>query len=824
MRENVEILAPVGSIDALHAAVENGANSVYLGGKLFSARQNALNFDNEELKAAVEYAHLRNVRVYVTVNILLDNKELNQVVDYIIFLYNIGVDAVIVQDIGLARVIKNLLPDFEIHGSTQMTINNYKGVEFLEELGLDRVVLARELAVDDIKFIKSNTNIGLEGFIHGALCVSYSGQCLMSSIIGGRSGNRGQCAQPCRMPYTIINNSNGEEINEEYTKKYLISPKDLNTIDYLEDIIESGVTALKIEGRMKRPEYVAVIVDAYRKAIDSLDQKGVAVNELDKKNMARIFNRGFTKGFIMKDEGNRFVSYNKPNNRGIYIGKVIKTDNQYIHILLEDDLHKGDGIEIDYDSDKNPGMSADKIYIGNKVVDRAFKDDVVKIPKKKSMNMTGDVYKTSDVMLLKSAEESYSKRENENRVPISMAIEISINKPIKLNLWNSEYHVIIESEKLVEKAIKVPLTKEKIKEQMEKLGNTPYELENIEIDLEEGSMVPLSILNSIRREGVEKLSDKRSNVYNRSKVTKDQLQGKINKLFDYSSNVVKDKTNRKQVSVSVKNKSQFDQLNLNKLDRVYLPLIKDIAECVEEVKTHKKEVFISIDKIIANKEFDEIENEINKIGISNIDGIKVSNLGALKFVKDNFKTNIHGDMGLNIFNLSSIKLLKDYGLSSVTLSPELTMVQISKIGGYHLLPSETIGYGYLPLMTMKYCPLSIIKGCKHEEDCNACNLQSGFGLKDRKDMIFNLEREGSNTILYNCNPIMVLDHIKDIYKCGINSVRLDFTFENDHIRQIQETFYDFANGTIDYDQAREFVNELKKDQEITKGHYYRGVL
>ncbi len=825
MRSKVEILAPVGSLEALQAAVENGADAVYLGGKVFNARQNAPNFDYDELKTSVDYAHLRNVRVYVTVNILLDNKELNQVVDYILYLYNIGVDAVIIQDIGVVRIIKNLLPEFEIHASTQMTINNYKGVQFLEEQGFKRVVLARELSVDDISFIKNRTNLQLEGFIHGALCISYSGQCLLSSIIGGRSGNRGRCAQPCRMSYTIVNTSNGEEVKKEYSNKYLLSPKDLNTIDYLKAIIQSGITSLKIEGRMKRPQYVALIVNAYRKSVDSLikNEKFNIITERDKKNIAQIFNRGFTKGFILNYDNERFISYDKPNNRGIYIGKVIKIDSQYIHILLEDDLYKGDGIEIDLGSDKNPGMAVDKIYIENNVVHKAYKGDVIKVPRKKSINIKGDVYKTSDVMLLKNAEESYKKTQNQNKISINMSIEISIDNPIKLSLWDNENYVTVESEKLVEKGINISLTKKKIQEQMNKLGNTPYKLENIKIDLQENSMVSLSILNNIRRDGVEKLSNKRKAKYNRRKITREQLEDKISELFNYSNSLNKDTAKNNQISVSIKNKIQFNQLNLSKLDRIYIPLMEDTFECIEKIKVHKKEVFISIDRILGNRDFDDITHEIKKIGLSNIDGIRVANLGVLKFVKDNFKTKIHGDIGLNTFNLSTVKLFKDYGLNSITLSPELKIEQISKIGDYPLLPYEVIGYGYLPLMIMKYCPLSIMKECKKEQVCNDCRFQTGFGLKDRKGMIFALEKERKNTILYNCNPIMVADHINDLYKCGINLIRLDFTIEKDFIRDIQECFYDFAKGDIDYNEARNFVNEFKKSQDITKGHYYRGV-
>lgn len=341
MERQVELLAPVGGKEALYAAVQNGANAVYLGGKLFNARHSATNFDSSELKEAIRYAHLHKVKVYVTVNILIDDKEMRETLDYIRFLYEIDVDAIIVQDLGLASLVRELFPKLDLHASTQMTINNLDGAKQLEELGFSRIVLARETPLEEIKRIKAGTTMELESFVHGALCVSYSGQCLMSSMIGGRSGNRGRCAQPCRMKYSIVDNMG--RLVQDWDKKHVISPRDLNTLEHLDRLIESGITSLKIEGRMKRPEYVATIVANYRKALDF----GVeAITEGDKKDVTQIFNREFTKGLGLGDLGRTYISYDRPDNRGSLLGYVSRVDKYRVYIMLQDDVEKGDGIEL----------------------------------------------------------------------------------------------------------------------------------------------------------------------------------------------------------------------------------------------------------------------------------------------------------------------------------------------------------------------------------------------------------------------------------------------------------------------------------------------
>ena len=418
----VELLSPVGNIEALYAAVQNGADAVYLGGKLFNARQYASNFGMEDLKTAVEYAHLRGVRVYVTVNILFSDKEIEEAVDYVKYLYEIDVDGLIVQDLGLSYLIKNVFPQFELHGSTQMTINNLQGVLFLERMGFKRVVLARELSINEIKYIKERSNIELEGFIHGALCVCYSGQCLMSSIIGGRSGNRGTCAQPCRMPYTLVDIENERTVFEKLEGKYILSPKDLNTIEDIDKIVDSGLKSLKIEGRMKKPEYVALVVSKYRKALDrGIDE----ITKEDKKELLEIFNRGFTGGYILENFGREFISLDRPNNRGVYLGKVVKVDPKYIYINLEDDLNIGDGIE--FTKGKNE-------YVGIMSNISGEKGSTIKIDNLKGIKNNSLVYKTSNRELLEKTRETFEENQN-IKYPISMDVYIYINKKAVLIIY-----------------------------------------------------------------------------------------------------------------------------------------------------------------------------------------------------------------------------------------------------------------------------------------------------------------------------------------------------------------------------------------------------
>lgn len=804
--KKVELLAPVGSMESLFAAVQNGAHAVYLGGKLFSARQYAANFDKEELKKAVEYAHLRDVKVYVTVNILIDEEELEETLEFIKYLYDINVDGLIVQDLGLAYLVRNIFPDFDLHASTQMTINNLPGAIFLSNFGFKRVVLARETPLEEIEKIHRGTDIQLEGFIHGALCVCYSGQCLMSSLLGGRSGNRGKCAQPCRMPYSIIDYEKGQLVFDEWKDKYLISPKDLNTLEYIDKIIASGISSLKIEGRMKRPEYVATVVKNYRQALD----KGIqSLTEKNKEDVLQIFNRGFTQGIMLNAFGRDFISYHRPDNRGVAIGSIERLDNNNIYIRLYKDLYKGDGIEIETASGKAKGMVVDF---------SASEGEVIKLNKFAETFRGATVYRTSKRKLIEAAIKSY---EEENiRYPIDMEITISIGAPATLTVKFNDKTIKVVSDYIVEKAKKVALSEERVKEQLLKLKDTTYYANRIAVNIEEDTFIPIREINRLRREAIEKLNEYRLGLYNREPVSHRELNASLKKYFHLPK---KEKTYENRLSVKVSRKEQLDQLDLSKLDRIYIGFDDALKEAILAAKNKGKEVYISTDRILYSKDLDILKAKIEQVK-DIIDGVAVSNLGTLQFIKDNFNLNIHGDFGLNVFNSFTVEALKENRIKSITLSPELNIKQIRKIVEKGQLEYETLGYGYLPLMIMEHCPMALVKNCKDASKCESCNLQAGYGLKDRKGVNFYMERRNRLTTIYNSVPLFILDSLDKIYNLGVDTIRLDFTFEKDNILEIQNIYYAFAKGLISKAEVLEYSKKYRDKKPVTKGHYFRGVI
>ncbi|WP_262430766.1 DUF3656 domain-containing U32 family peptidase [Paratissierella segnis] len=803
MTKKIELLAPVGNMESLYAAVRNGADAVYLGGKLFNARIYASNFDLEKLKEAVLYAHLHGVSVYVTANILVDDAEMNDVIDYIKYLYDINVDAVIIQDIGLSNIVRKIFSELHIHGSTQMTINNLQGVKFLEGLGFTRVVLARETPIEEIEQINKNSSIELENFIHGALCMSYSGQCLMSSLIGGRSGNRGACAGPCRMAYSVVDEEG--KLLKGWDKKYVLSPMDLNSLENIEKIIDAGITSLKIEGRMKRPEYVATVVSAYRKAID---YSCSSLSELDKRNVEQIFNRGFTKGLAFGDFGSTFVSKDRPDNRGVYIGKVIKVEKNYVSILLDGEINENDGLEF---------QLANGEYKGFKSPVNGKNGETVRFNKIGNVLKDSKVYKTSSEKLLREARLSYESLE---KFPIDIEIVVKIGERPKIKLRYKDIIVEATGETYVEKGIKIALTKEKIHEQISKLGDTFYYANKCSVSLDDNAYLPLSVLNQLRRDVIDKLNEKIRNSSHRKPIN-DEVFNQLK--FEVFKSKRGNKKSYKKLSISVESLEQFNQLDLNKLDRIYLGFYDNLYEVVNKIKSKDKEVYISTGRVLYQKDLDELRNYISPIS-QLVDGISVSNLGSLKYFSDSFDLKIHCDTGLNLFNSFSIKFLNNLGISSFTLSPELNLQQIKKITEKVEGNIEGIVYGYLPVMITGNCPMAIVKGCKDDRNCKACKFSKGYGLKDRKDFIFETQRKNGYSVIYNSVPIFVLDSIDKIFAAGINMARLDFTNEIKDISKIQSVLYDYINNLKGYNDLLNFIEEFKSQNNITNGHYFRGVL
>lgn len=511
---NIELLSPVGDFECLKAAVQNGANAIYLGASSFSARAKAKNFDDIELLEAIKYAKLRNVSVHLALNTLIKNNEFDEAVDLAIKAYNLGVDAIIIQDLGLASYLLKNYPEIPLHASTQMTVHNLAGVKELEEMGFKRVVLARELSLEDIKYIRENTSIELEVFIHGALCISYSGQCLLSSMIGGRSGNRGLCAQPCRLPYELYEN------DSLLDKGYLMSPRDNCAIEFLPELIKLGINSFKIEGRMKTPYYVGVVTKIYRKYIDlvleninldntdlkklinaKLNQKNETTFLSDKEELMQVFNRGnFSTGHFK--ENRELIFKDKPNNMGFFIGTIshINENKGHLKLKLENTLSIGDRISIN-----NESYTVSELMIDNKNFSTLEKGSIAKIGRMKGKISVGNkVYRIETLNLNKHISPTFKEDKNFRKIMLNAEIIIKKNKPISLKVWSDEkfykgLEFIATSNVCPDIAQNKPISKEKILEQLNKTGNTEFEFKDIKIDLDDNLFIQMSALNDIRR-------------------------------------------------------------------------------------------------------------------------------------------------------------------------------------------------------------------------------------------------------------------------------------------------------------------------------------
>lgn len=496
-----ELLSPVGNLECLYAAIHAGADAVYLSGKLFGARAFANNFENEELIEAIKICHLYGVKCYVTCNTIIYEHEVDKFIEYIDFLHKNNVDAVILQDIGMFDLIRKTYPNLEIHISTQMHIHNLEGVKLLQELNAKRIVLARETSIEKIKEIKNNTNIELEVFVHGALCLCYSGCCYMSTLIGARSGNRGTCSQCCRLNYNIIDEK-GNILNKG--NKYPLSTKELCTINDIGKLIDIGIESFKIEGRMKSPEYVYLVTSLYRKAIDNyLKYKETKITKEDINEIKKIFNRQFTKGFIFNETNNNFTNSYKPNHQGIPIGRVIDYKNKYCYVLLNHKIKINDGIRILDDEDY--GLILNNFYINKKLVKEANKNDIISFKTNKTINKNKEVLLTYDSNQYK--EIKYKIINNPKKIPLDLSITSKNNKLLitAKDIDNNKIDLSI----LTEQSINNNLTKETIINKLSKLNNTIYKLNKIDINIDNNIFIPLSKLNEIRREIVEKINNKR---------------------------------------------------------------------------------------------------------------------------------------------------------------------------------------------------------------------------------------------------------------------------------------------------------------------------
>ena len=800
---DVELLAPVGSFEALKAAVQNGANAVYLGGKDFGARASANNFDRDELKEAVKYAHIRGVQVFVTTNTLRKENEIEDFLEYAKFLYDIDVDAIILQDIGMARLIKRELPDFELHASTQMVAHSLEDVKYLESVGFDRVVLAREVTVEEIKYICDNCKADIEVFVHGALCVCYSGQCLMSSMIGNRSGNRGRCAQPCRQRYELIDVYTGEVVNSN--GDYLLSPRDLNAIEEIDKVIDAGVHSLKIEGRMKRPEYVATVIDGYRKTIDEyLATNKLNVSDETINDLYTIFNRKFTKGLLLGDVGKDMMNSQLPNNQGLYVGTVVDYNKKAkrLKIKLANTLKKGDGINLG-------GGTIGRIIKNGNIETIGYKGETIELDFVGEARKGQIVFKTSDSELMDRVQATFTQDKEFVKNIIDAKITIKLGqKPILTLKDRHSNEATIEGDKIVEEAMKVALSKEKVETQLRKLGNTPYELDLLEIELDDNVSLPISLLNQMRRDCIELLDKERVSIKNRKYK---------NKIVKYKP-VLYNRNKQQEISVKVKNLEQLESALECGVDRIYYEDTNTIDKAMSLAMKYNKKVIYSAPRIIRNKEY----NHLAKANNAGVESVQVGNYGSIDNFKDK-KLNI--DYYLNAFNSETINYYKEIGADTLCISQELNINEIKETIKYTDINIESVVYGYTPLMITEYCPMGVIvRDCKKDKRVAKCK-ESIYALRNSKGDEFRVSQDiFCRSTIYNSNVTCMLDNLYELHEIGINVLRLDFTLEDkETVKEVIEAYQevlsnDYKLGT----KATKLYNKLD-EKGTTAGHYYKGV-
>lgn len=800
---DVELLAPVGSFEALKAAVQNGANAVYLGGKDFGARASANNFDRDELKEAVKYAHIRDVQVFVTTNTLRKENEIEDFLEYAKFLYDIDVDAIILQDIGMARLIKRELPDFELHASTQMVAHSLEDVKYLESVGFDRVVLAREVTVEEIKYICDNCKADIEVFVHGALCVCYSGQCLMSSMIGNRSGNRGRCAQPCRQRYELIDVYTGEVVNSN--GDYLLSPRDLNAIEEIDKVIDAGVHSLKIEGRMKRPEYVATVIDGYRKTIDEyLATNKLNVSDETINDLYTIFNRKFTKGLLLGDVGKDMMNSQLPNNQGLYVGTVVDYNKKAkrLKIKLANTLKKGDGINLG-------GGTIGRIIKNGNIETIGYKGETIELDFVGEARKGQIVFKTSDSELMDRVQATFTQDKEFVKNIIDAKITIKLGqKPILTLKDRHSNEATIEGDKIVEEAMKVALSKEKVETQLRKLGNTPYELDLLEIELDDNVSLPISLLNQMRRDCIELLDKERVSIKNRKYK---------NKTVKYKP-VLYNRNKQQEISVKVKNLEQLESALECGVDRIYYEDTNTIDKAMSLAMKYDKKVIYSAPRIIRNKEY----NHLAKANNAGVESVQVGNYGSIDYFKDK-KLNI--DYYLNAFNSETINYYKEIGADTLCISQELNINEIKETIKYTDINIESVVYGYTPLMITEYCPMGVIvRDCKKDKRVAKCK-ESIYALRNSKGDEFRVSQDiFCRSTIYNSNVTCMLDNLYELHEIGINVLRLDFTLEDkETVKEVIEAYQEVLSN--DYKLATKATKLYNKLDEkgTTAGHYYKGV-
>jgi len=839
-----ELLAPAGSWGALVAAVQNGADAVYLGGKSFNARNSADNFDDDALAKAIEYAHVRGVKVHVTMNILLADTELKEALRFLRIVYNAGADAVIMQDLGLIRMTRLMFPELELHASTQMTVHNVPGAIFLRDAGIKRIVLARELDLDSIREIRKRAGVEVETFVHGALCVCYSGQCQMSSMIGGRSGNRGRCAQPCRLEYRLVDDKGMQVADNEKVGDYLLSPRDLNISLHIPELIKAGIDAFKIEGRMRRPEYVATVTRIYRTLIDRAALGGeYFVTGDEASQLAQVFNREFTTGYFFGVPGKDLMSYKRPNNRGIRLGRVRSYDRDanQAEIELEAPLNVGDGIEVWVTRGGRVGTEVNEIFVSGQKTFAADAGAVAVLKLEGHIHPGDRVFKTHDVKLMENAVQTYSSSRETRRIPLDFKVRARVGEPMILEAADQEWVTAQATTREVGQiAQRRPLTEEFLAEQLDRLGNTPFVLNKLECDLGENVMIPVSEINDVRRQVVEQIAETRALLRKPPKACDSDLEVKMSVLLGEEEIDRSGKFPVLAVAVSgapealaaVKSGAELVYFSGDQFRSRSNVTAAEIHKARQYCSDAGVEFYLTTPRIAHDREIKQYLPFLKSLLETEPDGIMISSYGWLPELREMTGLTLAADFSLNVFNQQSAMFLMRRGVSRVTLSTELTGEQIKYLTSRSPVETEVIVHGVLPLMVSRYCVVGSVLGGKGEN--NSCSGQcshASYALLDRKGVVFPVETDRHCLMhIYNSRELCLLDTLPYLAKVGPAVLRIEARRENEtYVARAVKTYRQVLDGLrISPDKLPDLSAIMEKLVEggpgFTRGHYYRGVM
>ena len=782
---NREVLAPAGTYECFRAAINAGADAVYLGGSMFGARAFAGNFEEAELIKAIRTAHLYGRKVYLTVNTLLRNDELEKLVQYVKPYYEEGLDAVIVQDYGVFAVLREAFPGLDLHASTQMTITGKYGAQLLKDMGAARVVPARELSAKEIRDIYDNVDVEIESFVHGALCYCYSGQCLLSSMIGGRSGNRGRCAQPCRLTYS----ANG------ISEKYLLSPKDMCTIEAVPDILDAGVYSLKIEGRMKSPEYVAGVSYAYRKYVDMYLEKGrdgYRVEEQDIRQLMDLYNRGgFCKGYYYAQNDKSMMTFDRPNHQGIVIGNIKNGE-----LILSQEVNPGDVLEF-------PDGSEYTTPTGKKSGRLALPKGVLKNPKNGAA-----VYRTRNNELLGQLRAGYI--DNDIKIPVRMEIFLKSGERACLKLLSGDKELVVYGD-VLEPSDKRPAVREDVVKQLKKLGGTAFSSDegSIVTDIQGSPFVPVRLLNDLRRNALEELESMLLSGYKRNheymKVQAPMTAGVLeadaaqeNAAYKAGLTERRDSpAGQPDITVQVMNKEQLEAVLRtahNNVSRIYISTelsgidgaitmkgMVDEYNAGISANNRKIEVYMAMPYIFRDRAVTLFERKLEDVKAAGFDGMLIRSPEELGYIRKKglyelYAGRVVADYDVYTYNKAAFDEYIRLGIHDFTLSEELNAGQLRGLCRSvqdRNIYLEKLVYGYLPLMVTAGCTL------KYTSKDKPCGRPGVYYLTDRKGKQLAALNSCSYcyNLIYNSVPEYLLDKPDEIRNMGVEALRLSFSIE-----------------------------------------------